>query len=195
MKKKQVTTIEEDIEDFLEQESADEQEFFPSWIKKTFFISMAVFCVLLITSLIYVQYPVANIILGQIHSQAIDTTTRILEIDNTTLLFTQDLVDMMFATYRDNLNVETSLCLEGTTDGRVYNIISAYEPVIFSQSYTHVSHAPCSDETIVMFHTHPYKSCLPSEQDLLTLQRNQELRNPDIVMLIMCEPNRFSLQT
>ena len=90
-----------------------------------------------------------------------------------------------------NLEVETSMCLKGTK-GHNYFISEIYEPDIIEQSYNHVSFRPCSEDTIIVLHTHPYKRCIASKQDLKMLGDLRE-RNEDALIMIMCEPTRFAI--
>ncbi|MFT4261199.1 MAG: hypothetical protein ACMXX9_02080 [Candidatus Woesearchaeota archaeon] len=158
--------------------------------KKYYIILIALFSVLLMASYIYLSFPVYGIIAGQIESQKINEN--VISTRDIKIIFENQTNQIVFDAYHDNPDVETSLCLEGYRQNNNYYITYAYMPVIYSQSYTHVSHAPCSNETIAMFHTHPYKSCIASRQDIQTLRQNQD-KNPDIIMIIMCEPQRFSV--
>jgi len=55
-----------------------------------------------------------------------------------------------------------------------------------------VALVPCSAETKIMLHSHPYKSCVASDTDINTLAKTKK-SNPDFLMVIMCEPARFSV--
>ena len=158
--------------------------------KKYVILFLTILSILLMLSYFYLGFPLFGIIAGQIESQRIQEGQ--LNLRGVTLQFLNETEQIVFKAYTNNPDVETSLCLEGQVMQDNYFVTNAYQPEIFSQSYTHVSHAPCSNETIALFHTHPYKSCLASEQDIQTLRRNQQ-ENPAVIMVIMCEPDRFSV--
>lgn len=176
--------IEDDMREFLENGMPDDKPL-PEWLTKWFIRIIAVFLGLLMLSFILINYTT----IGQLVSEPVQNNQ--LAVGEVTVQFSDEPLNMILSSYR--LEVETPLCLQGQKVGDTYYIDSAYIPAIFSQSRTHVTHAACED-TLILFHTHPYKSCLASGTDLNTLNRNQEL-DPDIIMIIMCEPNRFSLYT
>lgn len=158
--------------------------------KKYYIILIALFSVILMSSYIYLSFPIYGIIAGQIESQQINEN--VLSARDINVIFQNQTNQIVFNSYNDNPDVETSLCLEGFREQNNYYITYVYTPTIYSQSYTHVSHASCSNKTIAMFHTHPYKSCIASRTDINTLRENQN-KNPDVIMIIMCEPDRFSV--
>lgn len=177
--------IEDDLNELSEEELLAEEDSVPEWVQKYFVRAVAIFLVLLMLSFVYLNYPV----IGQLVSKPVNQNT--LELKNVTVHFDDEPLSMIMSSYR--LEVETPFCLQGTREGQDYFITSAYVPTISDQSRTHVTHAACQ-ETLILFHTHPYKSCLASATDLNTLASNQE-RDSNIIMVIMCEPNRFSLYT
>ena len=80
----------------------------------------------------------------------------------------------------------------GYEKNRIYHIESLYQPVILSKSFSQVVFQPCSNDTLIMLHTHPYKECLASDTDLQTLNETKE-SDPKVLMIVMCESSRFSI--
>ncbi len=179
--------IEEDIRD-------DERDEELSRRKKRMLVIIpgSIFLSLLMLSYIFIGFPMHNVISGQIRSESPEG--HVLRTQGLELLFLGNTLETATDAWHDNPDVETTLCIRGERDGNRYILEDAYKPEIFEQSFTHVRHEPCDDETILMFHTHPYKRCLASEADINTL-RNAQRNNEDIVMMIMCEEDRFSIYT
>lgn len=178
----------EDLRDLEEEEFLEDED--PSIFRKIFFYSMIFFTILLMISYIWITFPLFDIVSGRFASDVI--SGNVLQTDDLTVHFEGDTLSQVLAAYYSNQDVETSLCMEGSIDGESYFVEHVYQPTIFSQSFNHVSHERCSDDTILMFHTHPYQRCEASPQDIRTLRSNQEI-NPDIAMIIMCAPERFSV--
>lgn len=173
----------------IETEPEFEDEKYPR-IKKWLIISIGIILIILVTSVIIVGYPLGNILEGQLESNPLQEN--IIQLDNLTILFEENSLKDLQDIYHSVQDVEFSVCLLGNKNTTNYEIISLYVPETYEQSFDHVSFESCSDETLIMLHSHPYKSCLASLTDLETLRLNQE-KNPVILMVIMCEPARFSV--
>ena len=147
--------------------------------------------------LVFVTFPIGDIIQGKVESNLLQGN--VINLDDLKVVFLDGTEDILEAYYLNEQEVEISLCLEGyreddrhTTSFGDYFITSLYEPQVFSSAYNHVSFEPCSAETVVILHTHPYKRCVASDTDLNTLAGSKEL-NEDVLMVVMCEANRFSV--
>jgi proteasome lid subunit RPN8/RPN11 len=154
------------------------------------FIVASVCMAVMLVTWIFVQYPLGTIIAGQLRSGKIENN--MLDTLGVQILFDQQVLDTMYSTWFVNLNQESVLCIHGIRRDNTYSLTYAYQPEIYDQSFKHVRHEPCDSSSIMMFHTHPYKSCLASSTDLNTLERRQE-QNPDMLMMVMCENDRFTL--
>jgi proteasome lid subunit RPN8/RPN11 len=188
--KKTPQTIDEDLESINEAEllREDVKQTHPAF-KKIFIIISALTIAFLFLSLTYLQYPLFNVIQGRIESRS--PNNNVLELKDFNIVFSDSAMNSLSASFSVNQEVETVRCLKGNIEGNNYYITEVYTPRIYEQSFRHVSSEPCSDDTLIMFHTHPYRSCVASDTDLVTLKANQE-RNPNLIMIIMCEPDRFS---
>ena len=167
-----------------------EQKQPPSKLKRLLIITAALLIILLFVSYIFVSYPLGHIIEGKIESQAVQDGR--IQFGDLTLVFEQQTKQQLDTFYLQEQKVEFSLCLQGTKDHNTYHITSLYQPKTYEQTFSHVTFEPCSQDTLIMLHTHPYQSCLASDADLATLQKTKEY-NPNILMIVMCEPDRFSV--
>ena len=136
-----------------------------------------------------VSYPIGNILLGQLESDPLQGDR--INLDDFSIIFEDGLEKEIRNLYLSEQKVEFSLCLLGRKEGKDYYINSIFKPKQVGR-FNHVSFEPCSKETLILFHTHPYKSCIASTTDLNTLKGSKE-RNSDVIMVVMCEPERFSV--
>ncbi|MDP3990347.1 MAG: hypothetical protein Q8Q01_04030 [archaeon] len=176
----------------MHQESIEpefEEEKYPK-LKKALIIAVGILLIILITSFIIVGYPLGHILEGQIESEPLQEN--IIQLDNLAILFEGNSLENLREIYHSTQNVEFSVCLQGRKESNDYHITSLYVPVTYEQAFDHVTFEPCSNETLIMLHSHPYKSCLASDTDINTLESNKG-NNPDILMVVMCEPGRFSV--
>jgi hypothetical protein len=188
-KKRKPASVEEDLRDIREEDLLRKKGTNPR-TKKIILLLVGIFAVLLMFSFIYIEFPVFNILFGQLESRPLQENT--ISAGNITVVFSTDALNSIRSYYDRNQKTEISLCLSGSTDGRTYFIDGVYKPITLSQSFSRVVHEPCNASTLIDFHTHPYKSCVASDVDLENLARTK-LNNPEAVMLIMCEPARFSV--
>jgi proteasome lid subunit RPN8/RPN11 len=185
-----IKTIEDDLNSLDERDLLKEETKKLSPLsRKIIFGFIGLLIVFLFLSLIYLQYPLFNVIQGQIESRSPNDNVLLLKGFNIT--FTDEAMNSLQNSFSINQEVETSKCLKGTIQNGNYFITEVYTPKIYDQSFRHVTSEPCSNDTLIMFHTHPYKSCVASTTDLNTL-KNTQMNNPDIIMIIMCAPSRFS---
>ena len=140
--------------------------------------------------------PVHGVVEGRLRSSVLEND--IVSFGGYNLNFASSVSDLLPSLYVDNQvnkNVESAYCLVGNRTGeKDYSITDIYYPTMFDQTRTHVSFSPCPQNTVVMMHTHPFKSCLASDTDLNTLTQSQRT-NPNVIMVIMCESMRFSVYT
>ncbi|MCA9478334.1 MAG: hypothetical protein KC535_04255 [Nanoarchaeota archaeon] len=187
-KKGEEPSYEEDLEEELPEEHLREVPFFNRFV-------VPVISVLLLLLLIsyFVLGPIHTTIRGQLASSALKNDEY--QFGDYLLLFYNDTageLESIYQTYQEEKLVETSVCLQGLVYNHTYAIQDIYYPKIYSASFSSVTFEPCPKDTVVMLHTHPYKSCLASDQDLKTLEKNKE-GSPDLLMLVMCEQRRYTL--
>jgi len=163
--------------------------------KKVIIMILAIFLIILILSWGIIRYPINTIIEGQLKAESIKENQIILK--ELTILFennTQTILSQIYNTEQEGKLVETSVCLLGNKYGNEYHIKSIFYPEITEQTFRHVSFKSCPQNTLIMLHTHPFKHCLASETDITTLETVKKY-NQDIVMIVMCEENKYSIYT
>lgn len=159
--------------------------------KKTFIAILSIIlAVLVITYLVPGGY-VLSILEGQATSYELNSDLTIdlknggkIVFDNSTY---EQLKQMYFAEQRS----EFKACLEGYKKGLNYFITDVYLPETHSQSFSHVTAELCNSSTIIPLHTHPYKHCIFSYQDMKGLDAVRKV-NPDAIIGLMCEIDRFN---
>ncbi len=185
-------TIEQDLRSIKESDIIKEQESSPlsKYATKLFYALGGLLTLLLLASFIFLSYPIDHIIASKLESQSPIANTLI--IDDITIIFEQNTEQQLQSIYLNQQQVEFSVCLVGEKVGDSYHITSLYTPKMYQQTFNHVVFQPCNKDTLIMLHSHPYKSCLASDTDINTLKQTQQ-ENPNILMIVMCEPNRYSV--
>ena len=161
-----------------------------NWIKVVIWFLVGIFLILLIISFVFVTYPTGNIIEGRLESNPV--RNNIIDLNEFDIIFEENSLEKLQSIYFDEQKVEFSVCLTGRKLNNNYHINDLYKPVTYSQSFNSVSFEPCNKETLIILHSHPYKSCIASQVDINMLRSNQQ-RNKDVLMVVMCEPDRFSV--
>jgi len=159
--------------------------------KRFLVISISLFLITLILSYFLISYPIYPILESLFESKTIDNNRIILD-NNTSLTFINNTYNILKNLYYENQSVEFVSCLLGSKNGKEYKINYLIIPSIIDQSFNHVQFEKCPPDTLAIIHSHPFRRCIASEQDLVTLEELKE-RNHDILMVIMCEPGRFTI--
>lgn len=158
-----------------------------------FVIPIGSILLLLLLAGYFVFGPIDHTIRGQIASSALKDNE--INFGEYLLLFyngTGAELESIYQEYQEVQLVETSVCLKGFIYNQTYAVQEIFRPRIIMATFNSVTFEPCPQDTIVMLHTHPYKSCLASDQDKETFAKNKE-NNPDLLMLVMCEERRYTL--
>ncbi|MFW5977174.1 MAG: hypothetical protein ACOCQQ_01535 [Candidatus Nanoarchaeia archaeon] len=142
---------------------------------------------------VFLITPHSQEIIGRIGTTQIQEG--IIQAQNISILFTNKSSTSMndlYTTFQEEQGVEMAACMIGSVHKNTYTISQIHIPHIVSQEWNHVSFASCPSETIIWFHTHPKRKCVPSDTDYYTLEKIQR-QNSDAIMMIMCEDNRFRI--
>ncbi len=99
----------------------------------------------------------------------------------------QKLQELYFA----DLRHEFAACLQGTKEGLAYHVTDVLVPDLFSQSVFSVVSGTCDENTIIRLHSHPYKRCVFSPQDIYSYYQLRE-KYGNVMLGLMCEPDRFT---
>lgn len=160
----------------------------PSLIKKLSIAIISLFLIFLIVSFTFTG-AIGDIVASLIESETIEEGW--VKLDNYSVQFIDDSYDVLLSVYNNNLESETKVCLKGYIEDSIYYVNEVYLPVIYSQTFNQVVSEACPSDTLIALHSHPYRHCLASEQDMSNLKKAKET-NPDAVIGIMCEEERFS---
>src|SRR3989344_6097500 len=139
-------------------------------LKKVFIISIGAFILIIFLIYIFINAIGSDILAGLISS----SETRENELDfsfNGKLIFMDNSLEKL---------------------KEIYFIDDLYIPKIYSQKFNQVVAEPCSSDSLVSLHSHPFRHCLPSQQDFISFREFKE-RNEDGLMIVMCEKNRFGV--
>ena len=162
------------------QEPIEEKE---SIIKRISITVIAIFLIFLIITYILSNPLMRNISAGLIESEVVKNYQ--VDLNKTTkLIFTEETYDELMIIYDKNQGVEFKACLKGEIN-QDYYIDTIEIPKMYLQEYNRVIAELCDNETLINMHSHPLKHCLPSDVDL-------EGKDPNIILAVMCQKNRFN---
>lgn len=132
----------------------------------------------------------SDVLSNTIGSETLNNST--LEISGYIIRFHGDALDKLQQEYVDNQEREIKACLYGAANGRNYSVNNVTFPEIIDASVAHVRTAGCAADPIVTLHSHPVKRCLASQQDIDNY-RTRKAANPKLLLMIMCDIDRFAL--
>jgi proteasome lid subunit RPN8/RPN11 len=172
-----------------EQEEIDE----PSKAHQFLIVGVAIILILLMLSFMFLRFPIGDIIHGLIKSEELIDNK--IYSDNLIIEFDESIIEVIKSIYyqEQEINtVESILCLKGEKSGNKYKINKIIYPEVVDQYFNKVRYKQCSNDTLILFHTHPRKYCVASDADLENLEKFQKSNNKTI-MLIMCDNNKISV--
>jgi hypothetical protein len=150
-------------------------------IRKITKTAISVLLIVLMLSFIIPQEVVSSLIeSNKIENYQINLKTK-------TIYFTHDAYEKLKQYYFYNQLTEFKVCLTGEINGTNYFVTSFYSPTTFFKTPTSVSSELCNNETIIALHTHPYRNCIMSEQDILTYKKYEKALGA-----VMCDTERFT---
>jgi len=118
-------------------------------------------------------------------------TTNEVELGEVTIMFKNDVLDELKQFFLDNQMTEMKACLTGEVADSTYKVDSFYIPEIHFKTPISVSSALCNQETIITLHTHPFRNCLFSYQDITSYMYYKRI-NPKAMTAVMCDLDRFA---
>lgn len=176
------------MEDYKE----DNIEYIPqSKIKKYLVIILALILIFLISTYYIVFYSSDEILSGLIQSYKIDDKLT-LNFKDKKIIFSKDAYDKLNKIYDENKELEFKACLKGDVENNIYDINNIVVPKTFSQKYNEVISERCDNETLIDMHSHPFRRCLASFQDIINF-RKLKITNENVLLAVMCEKDRFYL--
>jgi xanthine/uracil/vitamin C permease (AzgA family) len=185
--------VEDDLKNAkIEIKEIDEEEELRKLKRKKIFIAiLGIFmAVLVITYLVPGSY-VLSILEGQVTSYKLNSDLTIDLKNGDKIIFDNSTYEQLKQMYFAEQRSEFKACLEGYKENSNYLVTGLYVPETLSQSFSHVTANLCNNSTIISLHTHPYMHCIFSYQDIQGLDAVRKV-NPDAIIGLMCETNRFN---
>ncbi len=127
---------------------------------------------------------------GNIVSTQLDKNA--LNYNGKTIIFTNSTYEQLKELYHKNQRTEFSVCLQGYYEGNISFITQLAQPRTVSRSVFEVVSELCDAKTVVALHTHPYKSCIFSQEDIEYYLAFRE-RSAEGFIALMCEVDRFTI--
>ena len=157
--------------------------------KRKFFMGMVLILLIALNS--YSGYQIINYLNTLMVSNTINTNLSIDLKFGGKIVFEKNTFSQLHDYYLENQHLEFKTCLTGRKDGKDYYVTGLYFPKMIQQTVHSVRAEICNRETIISLHTHPYLSCIFSEQDMESFSYFRVL-NPDSIYALMCDKNRFT---
>ncbi len=155
-----------------------------------FIVQFTALFLLLIVVVYYLPGDVIPILEGRTESSKMSNNLAV-DFDGGKVIFDEAAYRDLKKLYLENQEIEIKVCLKGNRQGSTYYVTDLDIPTSFSQSVFHVTSESCSSDTLIPLHTHPYKHCIFSEQDIKSYEQFIE-RNPESIGGLMCEIDRFN---
>lgn len=174
------------MDDIINQEPQEESKF-----KKIIIIIIGLFLLLIFLTYIITNAVGINVLSGLIESSKVNNNTIDFSLNNQ-VTFINNSLEKLQNLWIINPELEFKVCLQGIINDNKYIISKVYTPKIYSQKVNEVVSESCPEDSLIDLHSHPFKHCLPSQQDLITFQKFKKIQ-PNALMAIMCEPERFTI--
>ena len=173
----------------LEEEIPEEESKLFRIIKKIILFTVSIFLLFLILSYL-LPFNLFSIIPSQLNSFEINNNLITLK-NNNLIIFENNSYNELLEYYNNNQQHEFKACLIGNKEENTFKIEKIEIPIILSQDFSSVRAIPCTKETIISLHSHPFKSCYFSVHDINSYKLVKSINNEALIG-IMCEPARFN---
>lgn len=179
-----------DVLEGIDEEIKEDSKFF-SYLKKISLFLISLFLIFLVLSYLVPGNNILNIIEGRFDSNEINDDFVINLENNSKVVFNFEIYKELRKIYLEEQENEFKVCLIGNKVGKTFYVSDLERPKIHSQDVFSVSAQECSDKTIIPLHSHPFKHCLFSSQDIKSYELFKKI-NEDGIIGLMCEEKRFS---
>jgi hypothetical protein len=152
-------------------------------VKKIARFAISVFLIILMLNFLIPHDVINSIIEGK------ELKNYQISLKNTTILFDAATYEQLKQFYLSHQLTEFKVCLQGTIEDNTYKITSFYEPEIVFATPITVHAIRCDMSTIVDLHSHPFRNCVASAQDVMSKEKRI---NPSALSAIMCDIDRFA---
>ena len=189
------------IQNDAENDNTEESKFSRFFKRLSLFI-IGIFLVYLSLTYLGIGPYMLQIFEGQIVSTEVNENFTLAIGNQTKVMFEKEVYHELLAYYVAHQRYEFAACFFGnvteikttdneTTTEKTYVLTEMEIPRMYSQSVHRVISTGCPTETLVSLHTHPYKHCLFSEQDINSFFIFRQ-RAPNGLFALMCEEDRFT---
>ena len=151
---------------------------------------LAVVMIVMVITYLFGEYEFTDILKGIVASDTVSEDLT-LTYQDYTVHFSPEAYDALQKLYMGNIQHEFAACLMGVYVNNTYAVTDIHVPDLFSQSVFEVVSGACNKQTIIRLHSHPYRRCVFSPQDIFSYQKIREHQG-NIMLGLMCEPTRFS---
>jgi hypothetical protein len=174
------------MDDYPEEESK-----LKKLLKRTYVVGIALFLVFLFLVNTLPGYHIVSLVSGRLVSSTLQEDYSFSLKNGGIVIFQLAVFENLRELYLDNQQHEIKVCLTGDKNNSTYHVTGMYIPKIYHQDFRSVSSEFCNSETIVTLHSHPFLSCIFSDQDIKSFN-NYRKSNPDALLGLMCEQERFT---
>ena len=161
-----------------------------SKVKKAFIFFIGFFLVFLMLSYAAISYGVGDVLAGFAASSLIENNRALFK--NGEILFLNNSYEGLVELWHKDEGLEFKACFLGKREGEVYFVTSLFQPKMFDRTYRSVAAEDCPPGTLISAHSHPFRRCIASLQDVMNHHEFKE-RNPNAIMAILCDENRINV--
>ena len=162
-------------------EDSEESEFQKS-VKKVLRILIGLFLIFLMLSFVVPQEVLLSLALSK------TPENYVIDLGNKEIVFEKAAYERLRDYYFTHQFSEFKLCLTGKIQDEKYIIDDLYSPKIFLATPVSVHSVSCSDGTLIDLHSHPFRNCLFSEQDVVSYNK----LGKETIGAVMCDIDRFN---
>ncbi len=158
-------------------------------IKRTIIILLSFFLMYLFLSIFLFGYNIFSIFEGRIESAQLMNNQ--IQWKDYAIIFENDTYTRLTTIYLETQKTEFKVCLRGFKEQNTFYIQDLYIPKTEEQTFNTVEAEICDKNTIISLHSHPFKHCIFSAQDITNFH-DVHIVNKDALIGLMCEKDRFT---
>lgn len=177
--------IEKDIEDL----HPEEESKLKKKAKRIIMVFLALILLILILSYFLPGRYIPDIITGISRTYKVNNDDTI-DFKGNKIIFNPDAYNQLLDIYFASQKTEFKVCLIGEKIDSDYLINSLYIPETLRQTVFSVHAIICNSSTIIDLHSHPYKRCVFSDEDINSYRKFRGV-SKDGMIALMCEKDRF----
>ena len=179
----------------VEREKEQEEHLYYRTAKRIAVFCIGLFLLYLLTTYFGIGPYMLQIFEGQVVSEQLNENYTLFLGNATIIIFDETVYAELLNYYIAHQRYEFAACFTGNLslgdEEKTYLLTAMEIPHTYSQSVHRVVSSGCPADTLVSLHTHPYKHCLFSEQDINSFFVFHQ-RSPSGLFALMCEEDRFT---